>query len=352
MPENKKKKQNKKFPFLWAAVYGVLLTGYTVFTLLHAFVIPSDIVYVDETEGGIYAQTGGEDSESVSSLTDDSSSGDTPSDSHRKKGNGRSSSDENSDSQETDGSESAEPVYDDTSYESESFSVSIETITVSDTQVYVADVQIKDITSFRAGLAEGAFGRNLSEKTSEIAEDNNAVFAVNGDYYGFRDKGYVMRNGYLYRDTSRGEGNEDLVVYADGSMEIIDESQVTADELVNAGAVQIFSFGPGLVTDGEISVSINDEVDQSKTSNPRTAVGMIEPLHYIFVVSDGRTDESEGLTLYELAGVMKDYGCTQAYNLDGGGSSTMWFMGRVVNNPTSSGNTIKERSVSDIVYIG
>ena len=85
-------------------------------------------------------------------------------------------------------------------------------------------------------------------------------------------------------------------------------------------------------------------------SNPRTAIGMVEPLHYILVVSDGRTDESEGLTLDELAEVMADYGCTQAYNLDGGGSSTMVFNGTVINNPTSSGRSEKERSVSDIVY--
>ncbi len=45
---------------------------------------------------------------------------------------------------------------------------------------------------------------------------------------------------------------------------------------------------------------------------------MIEPLHYVFVVSDGRTTESAGLSLYELASVMQEYGCTVAYNLDGG----------------------------------
>ena len=86
-------------------------------------------------------------------------------------------------------------------------------------------------------------------------------------------------------------------------------------------------------------------------SNPRTAIGIIDELHYVFVVSDGRTTESEGLSLYELAQVMKDLGCTVAYNLDGGGSSTMYFNGEVVNNPTS-GMSDGERSVSDIIYIG
>lgn len=87
------------------------------------------------------------------------------------------------------------------------------------------------------------------------------------------------------------------------------------------------------------------------TSNPRTAIGQIDDLHYIMIVADGRTSESEGLSLYELAKVMQDYHCQTAYNLDGGGSSTMYFNGEIVNNPTN-GRSHGERSVSDIVYIG
>ena len=131
----------------------------------------------------------------------------------------------------------------------------------------------------------------------------------------------------------------------------MDEANSDAQALADEGAVQIFSFGPGLVEDGEITVNEATEVDQAMRSNPRTAIGMIEPLHYLLVVSDGRTDESEGLTLMELAQVMQDLGCQTAYNLDGGGSSTMWFMGEVVNVPTDW-RSIRERSVSDIVYIG
>ena len=88
------------------------------------------------------------------------------------------------------------------------------------------------------------------------------------------------------------------------------------------------------------------------SSNPRTAIGVIDDLHYVFVVSDGRTSESEGLTLYQLANFMQNLGVKTAYNLDGGGSSTMYFNGQVINNPTTNGNKISERSVSDIVYIG
>ena len=103
---------------------------------------------------------------------------------------------------------------------------------------------------------------------------------------------------------------------------------------------------------GQITVSSSYEVARAMQSNPRTAIGIIDELHYVFVVADGRTSESEGLSVYELAKFMQSLGAKTAYNLDGGGSSTMYFNGNVVNNPTSNGRTIRERSVSDIVYIG
>ena len=133
---------------------------------------------------------------------------------------------------------------------------------------------------------------------------------------------------------------------------VIEESEVTAQELLDKDAWQVLSFGPGLVEDGEIAVSENEEVGKAMASNPRTALGVTEDGHYLFVVSDGRTSESEGLSLYEMAEFMQSLGAATAYNLDGGGSSTMYFNGEVVNNPTTSGRSIKERSVSDIVYIG
>ena len=101
-----------------------------------------------------------------------------------------------------------------------------------------------------------------------------------------------------------------------------------------------------------MAVTEEDEVGKAKASNPRTAIGIVDALHYLFVVSDGRTEQSAGLTLAELATLMVSLGATTAYNLDGGGSSTMVFNGEVINTPTTNGRTIQERSVSDIVYIG
>ncbi|WP_442856498.1 phosphodiester glycosidase family protein [Anaeromassilibacillus sp. An200] len=157
--------------------------------------------------------------------------------------------------------------------------------------------------------------------------------------------------GVLYRNTAA-SGQVDLVIYNDGNFAIINETDVTAEELLADGAQQVLSFGPALIEDDAVVVSEDDEVGKAKTSNPRTAIGVIDDLHYLFVVSDGRTNESAGLSLLQLAEFMKELGVTTAYNLDGGGSSTMYFNGEVINNPTTNGRSIVERSVSDIVYIG
>lgn len=239
------------------------------------------------------------------------------------------------------------------SYKDENISVTVSEYRENDTTIYVADVQLSSPEYLQTALAQGVYGRNVKEETSTIAENNNAILAVNGDYYGAREAGYVIKNGELLRNTSA--GREDLVIYEDGSWKIVSEDEVSAEELLADGAVQTMSFGPGLIENGEISVGVNEEVKQSMSSNPRTAIGIIDDCHYVFVVSDGRTDESAGLSLYQLAEFMQGLGCTTAYNLDGGGSSTMYFNGEVINNPTggkAGHGEGSERSVSDIIYIG
>ena len=241
----------------------------------------------------------------------------------------------------------------DSSYKDDNISVNLSETTVNNTQVYVADITLSSSDYLKTAFAQNAYGTNVTAKTSVTAADNNAILAVNGDYYGANSTGYVIRSGVVYRDTVREDSsNGDLAIYKDGSFKIIYEDQISAEQLVNDGVVNLLAFGPALVENGEIVVNTNTEVGQAMASNPRTAIGIIDENHYIIVVSDGRTSESEGLSLYQLAEVMKSYGVKTAYNLDGGGSSTLYFNGQVINKPTTGGNKISERAVSDIVYIG
>ena len=228
------------------------------------------------------------------------------------------------------------------------YSITVTQYQEYDTAIYVADITVSSAEIIKTALADDTYGKNIMAYTSTIASENQAVLAINGDYYGAQESGYVIRNGVAYRETSDGE--DILVLYADGSMKVLDSDDVTVQELLDQGVWQAWSFGPGLLSDRVVTVGENTEVSRAMNSNPRTAIGQIDDNHYVFVVSDGRTDESKGLSLYELAEFMENLGCRTAYNLDGGGSSTMYFNGSVVNNPTTNGR-IKERAVSDIVYI-
>lgn len=343
-------RKNLLFPIF----YGILMTSFTVYVVLDTFVITRVYGAVESTASAYTASV--DESETTGSVTIETETTGTAaaeSSSSVKRSKKKSSSSGTAEraSAETAETTAETAVSTENTYQDENISVTLTEYTVNDTAVYVADVTLSSADYLKTALAQGLYGKNVTESTSDMAEDNNAILAINGDYYGAQEKGYVLRNGVLYRSTAA-KNQEDLVIYADGSFQIINESEVTAEELLADGAVQILSFGPALVTDGEIAVSTTEEVGQAKSSNPRTAIGVIDELHYIFVVSDGRTDESEGLSLYELASFMESLGAETAYNLDGGGSSTMVFNGTLINNPTSTGNSIKERSVSDIVYIG
>ena len=240
------------------------------------------------------------------------------------------------------------------SYNDGKISVEYKEYTVSGTMVHVAEVSADSAAYLKTAFAQGSYGKNVTATTSDIADSVNAILAINGDYYGAREKGYVIRNGKIYRSTADAEA-EDLVIYRDGSFGIINESEITAEQLLAKGAVQTLSFGPALIENGKVSVDSDDEVGRAMASNPRTAIGIKSDGTYLFVVSDGRTDESEGLSLLELAQFMQTLGAETAYNLDGGGSSTMVFNGSVVNTPTGGGignGSGSERKVSDIVYIG
>jgi exopolysaccharide biosynthesis protein len=246
----------------------------------------------------------------------------------------------------------------DTTYESDDASIAISTVVTGsgdDTVTYyVADVTLTDATVLRSAFAQNAFGTNITETTSDIAEDNDAVFAINGDYYGFRDTGSVIRNGVVYRDEGAREG---LAFYRDGTVEVYDETTTTADELVADGVWNTLSFGPALLAGGQVVDGIEDvEVDTNlgnhsiQGEQPRTAVGVVDDNHLVFVVVDGRSPGySAGVTMTDLAEIMQSLGATTAYNLDGGGSSTMYFDGELVNDPLGTGT---ERGTSDILYIG
>ncbi len=333
----------------WTRIFSVLLIAFTVFISLDTFVI-SSAYQNDATELNMELFESNKNSEADSTYNADETESAESSEPTDFTSNSEVIYEESTsvDTNSVDLSSILGAAFD--SYQDENISINMYETNVRDTAVYVADIKLGSAEYLKTAFASATYGKNVKAKTSEIAADNNAILAINGDYYGARESGYVIRNGVIYRDTP--SDNDVLCIYADGSLQVVSASDYTAEELLSQGVWQAFSFGPGLLMNGEIEVGVSEETGKAMASNPRTAIGIIDELHYVFVVSDGRTSASEGLSLYELAEYMKELGVNTAYNLDGGGSSTMVFKGELINNPTTSGNRIKERSVSDIVYIG
>lgn len=207
---------------------------------------------------------------------------------------------------------------------------------------HVIDIYVKDISCLKSAFANNKYGTGQRAWPADIAEANNAVAAINGDYYSARSEGVVLRNGELFRGGAFGDVG---VLYWDGVLETYSSKSFNLDAVMERGAYQIWNFGPMLLdANGQTMTEFDSAVN---ARNPRTAIGYYEPGHYCFVVVDGRTSESKGLTTTHLSKLMYDLGCTSAYNLDGGQTSTMVWNGEVMSNPYNGG-----RKSSDIIMVG
>lgn len=209
---------------------------------------------------------------------------------------------------------------------------------------YTADVFLTGVNQLKTAFAKGTYGKNMRETTRQMADDNQALLAVSGDSYGNNEKGVVVRNGVLYR--SETNDAEVCVLFTDGTMKIYEPDELIREGVLQQEVWQAWNFGPSLLENGKVKSSFQT-TSYLNRSNPRCAIGYVEPGHYIFVLVDGRDQGySKGATMTELAQIMAAEGCVLAYNLDGGKSSAMVYQGGYVNQPADGGRTI-----SDIIYL-
>jgi exopolysaccharide biosynthesis protein len=228
------------------------------------------------------------------------------------------------------------------SYQSDSLRIAVNKVQENGITYFAADVWIKDISLFQTAFAGGQYGKGQRDVPLDMAEENNAILAVTGDYYGARSSGVVIRNGELYREKTY----EDVcVLYFDGTMETFTEHEFDLDSAIVKKAWQAWSFGPELLKDG---LAIEEFGSSISGKNPRCGIGYYEPGHYCLVVVDGRqTGYSSGMTLAEFSSLFYSMGCKAAYNLDGGATAQMVFQGELTSRPTGGG-----RKSSDIIFFG
>ena len=243
------------------------------------------------------------------------------------------------------------PLLTDSSYISQNIAITITSQRYMNSDVYIADIYIRDLMSFQRGFANGNWSSGTAE-LPRIAEDNGAILAMTGDYAHYF-QGWLMGNGHLLRATRNPE--RDLcLIYQNGEMRTIRAQEINHAWLTDETPQlwHIFCFGPTLLdADGHACTIFNTEVE---SDNPRSAIGYYEPGHYCFVQVDGRGTKSAvqegeyniGLNMHNLARLMESLGCQVAYNLDGGQSSMLWFNGQIISTPYLGG-----RPIGDIVLI-
>lgn len=222
---------------------------------------------------------------------------------------------------------------------------------------FLADVTLTDGTALQTAFANNSFVKNSVQTVSAMAKSKKAVLAINGDYSSFRMNGIIISDGKSYLDKGKRQG---LAIRRDGSAVVYDETKTSASNLLADNVWQTQSFGPGLVQDGKIPTGIDTYeiadfgsvtpggLGSIQGNQPRTGIGFFDKNHFVMIVVDGRNaNGSRGATMVEFAQMFVDAGVKLAYNLDGGGSETMFFNGIVVNKPSEG----TERETSNILYI-
>ena len=200
---------------------------------------------------------------------------------------------------------------------------------------YTAHIYMRDVNSFRPSFASERQNGRTIEYPETFLPTEKPVLWITGDNMIQGDtelKGHIIRNGRVYHASQKVPA---LAVNTEEfSLEIVNRGTPYTDVL-DAGILHTWSFGPVLIQDGVINERARDEAKQGGIGapNPRTGIGMIEPGHLVAIVVDGRQPGySEGVTLEEFTELFRALNCTVAYNLDGGVSTCMCFLGERINH--------------------
>ena len=196
----------------------------------------------------------------------------------------------------------------------------------------------------------------------KIARKNGTVLAVSSDFgmwrlrKKIRSPGILIRNGKIWSDKTRkknGKGfpNLDcLAIWPDGEMKVFYSDEKKAEEYLADGARDVLAFGPILIRDGKLN---EDALNKYGTSHAeRTAVGMVEKGHYFFMMLEGRIKRSKGDGIRFLAEKLLEKGCTVGFNLDGGDTSCIVFMGHQLCKMQNGKKNKPSRATSDILGVG
>ena len=213
------------------------------------------------------------------------------------------------------------------------------------TDVMIVDIDIKDVSQLRTARA-GKYGSKATALVAEMATRNNAVIAMNGDYFSYHDYGYVVRNGVVLRDRPTPDFDI-MIIDTKGDVTVMVRPDRAMVDAFEGEVLHAFSFGPALLKDGE-KITEPGRCDSMNKTTQRIAFCQRGPLSYSIVATEGpENTNGRGFTIAEFIDYLYAKGeYQQAYNFDGGSSSTIAFQKKKINSISS----YKTRSVGDIIY--
>ena len=236
---------------------------------------------------------------------------------------------------------------DDSGYHDDSLDIQVETMRAFDTTVMVVRVQLTDVSQFRTGLST-AYPHKKEVVVSTMARKAKAVLAMNSDFFMYHDEGVAVRNGRSYRQIPRVH-RDILMVDWNGDFHLIQRPTKETWEPYKDQALHAFSFGPALVVDG-VPMTDSSDVTLDLGKNKKTqriAIAQTGRLQYMIIATEGPENKgSTGVTIVEMAQICADLGCQNAYNLDGGSSSTVVLNNHKINSLSSG----KIRPVGDFIW--
>jgi hypothetical protein len=247
----------------------------------------------------------------------------------------------------------------DWTYQDPSISITIWKGREYDTNLMFAHVKLANASQIRSEMAHTYRSTNMALGAT-IAKRVNAVFAINGDYFSAKNNvGYVARQGKVYRTRCIGE-HDVLIIDENGDLHILEAATNKDIENIDYTPINGFTFGPGLVINGVKRTTFPNHNNGPYIAAQRMCLAQIGPLEYLCISCEGPEDPgSVGLNLEQFTEVVYNLGNTthegieigpiiNAYNLDGGSSTTMVFQNKKINAPKNP----KKRPLNDIIWFG
>ncbi len=218
---------------------------------------------------------------------------------------------------------------------------------------YVADIWMRNLNSFRTAFPNGRFASGSAEGDT-LARRENAILAVNGSY----NQGLVLQAGQVLNNMRANKGwNSGAVglIYRDGSLKTfyLSKEKLDLNQEIEKGALYGWQFGPIIIRNYEEGPGVTSY--HGLGFKARNILGYYEPGHYVIVTCDNRGNDAQGMNEYMMVDLMKSLGVREAFNLDGGTSAVMVFMGEVINHPTlrnDNGTTVEGRPIVDMLLFG